>query len=218
MENKGFTLVELIISIALISIVVMFLFNLLTDVKASNNNTDFNRKNQQKRAIIIKNIQEDLTNRKLVGILNRHSNELSSNTIANITFQFQDGDTFLKIVNDGDNQSISYTNHSGTEKWNLEKQSQTTHFNTTCIKYSNSLFSTDLDNGEYFYVKINIPIVVNKNKVNNIDDIELFYIGLKKDLTQQQKENFKDMNYTKLISYAGLGYYQENTCEKNPVN
>ena len=41
MENKGFTLVELIISIALISIVVMFLFNLLTDVKASNNNTDF---------------------------------------------------------------------------------------------------------------------------------------------------------------------------------
>lgn len=214
MENKGFTLVELIISIALISIVVMFLFNLLTDVKASNNNTDFNRKNQQKRAIIIKTIQEDLTNRKLIGILNRHPNELSSNTTVNITFQFQDGETFLKIVNDGENQYMIYDNASGREKWNLEKQSQLTHFNTTCIKYTNSLFSSDLDQGEYFYIKINIPIIVNKNKANNIDDLELFYIGLKKDLTEQQKENFKDMNHTNLISYAGLGEYQENTCEK----
>ncbi len=214
MENKGFTLVELIISIALISIVVMFLFNLLTDVKASNNNTDFNRKNQQKRAIIIKTIQEDLTNRKLVGILNRHANELSSETIVNITFQFQDGNTFLKIVNEGENQYLIYENGSGSEKWNLEKQSQTTHFNTTCVKYTNSLFNSDLDQGEYFYIKINIPIVVNKNKVNNIDDLELFYIGLKKELTAQQKENFKNLDYTKLTSYAGLGRYDEKTCEK----
>ncbi len=214
MENKGFTLVELIISIALISIVVMFLFNLLTDVKASNNNTDFNRKNQQKRAIIIKTIQEDLTNRKLVGILNRHANELSSKTIVNITFQFQDGNTFLKIVNEGENQYLIYENGSGSEKWNLEKQSQTTHFNTTCVKYTNSLFNSDLDQGEYFYIKINIPIVVNKNKVNNIDDLELFYIGLKKELTAQQKENFKNLDYTKLTSYAGLGRYDEKTCEK----
>lgn len=118
MENKGFTLVELIISIALISIVVMFLFNLLTDVKASNNNTDFNRKNQQKRAIIIKNIQADLTNRKLVGI---SDSSPSDGKQVSITFQFQDGTSYLTIVNDGENQSITYENASGIEKMEFRK-------------------------------------------------------------------------------------------------
>ena len=209
MENKGFTLVELIISIALISIVVMFLFNLLTDVKASNNNTDFNRKNQQKRAIIIKNIQADLTNRKLVGI---SDSSPSDGKQVSITFQFQDGTSYLTIVNDGENQSITYENASGIEKWNLEKQTKTTKFNTTCITYINSFFdnnSEELKNSEYFYIKINIPIIVNKNKANNIDDIELFYIGLKKDLTAYEIDNFNRIT---------LGAYQENTCEKKTVN
>ena len=46
-NNKGITLVELIVSIALISIVIMFLFRLLVDVRYNENNMDFNRKNQQ---------------------------------------------------------------------------------------------------------------------------------------------------------------------------
>ncbi len=206
MENKGFTLVELIISIALISIVVMFLFNLLTDVKASNNNTDFNRKNQQKRAIIIKTIQADLTNRKLIGI--SASNPNNDQQHVSITFQFQDGATDLEIVN-GENPYITYVNASGKEKWFLEKQTNATRFNTTCITYTDSINDSQLENSEYFYIKLSIPIVVNKNKANNIDDIELFYIGLKKDLTSYEIDKFSQGFHLQ---------YNENTCEKNPVN
>ena len=46
LDNKGITLVELIVSIALISIVIMFLFRLLVDVRYSDNTTDYNRDNQ----------------------------------------------------------------------------------------------------------------------------------------------------------------------------
>ena len=56
-NNKGITLTELIISIALISIVILFLFRLLVDVRHVNNDTDFDRENQQTRAIILKTIK-----------------------------------------------------------------------------------------------------------------------------------------------------------------
>ena len=68
LDNKGITLVELIVSIALISIVIMFLFRLLVDVRYSDNTTDYNRDNQQKRATIIKYIQTDFLERKLIGL------------------------------------------------------------------------------------------------------------------------------------------------------
>ena len=41
-RNKGFTLVEIIISIALISIVLIFLFSLLVDVKDMNDEASIN--------------------------------------------------------------------------------------------------------------------------------------------------------------------------------
>ena len=68
LNQKGITLVELIISMALISIVIMFLFRLLVDVRYGENNTDFNRVNQQTRAVILKRVQQDFLDRKLIKI------------------------------------------------------------------------------------------------------------------------------------------------------
>lgn len=209
MNKKGFTLVELIISIALITIVITFLFNLLTDVKASDNNIDFNRKNQQKRALILKTIQEDLTTKKLQGIKSRKE---ENNLI--IDFTYQDSLSSLTIHSSEERDYLTYQNTKGEiEKWNLEKQSPKSRFNTKCIKYDDSLHETmgsleetQLAKSEYFFIKISIPVIVNDKRQNNIDDLELFYIGLKNDLGPLGSSAFP--------SSIGLGDYENNECKK----
>ena len=60
LNKKGITLVEIIISIALISIVLIFLFNLLVDVKDMNDEASINSDYLINKALILKNIEEDL--------------------------------------------------------------------------------------------------------------------------------------------------------------
>lgn len=195
LNNKGITLVELIISIGLISIVIMFLFRLLVDVRYSENNTDYNRSNQQTRAIILKNIQEDFLERKLNGLVD----ENSTNQELILKFSYADDTTGILTVS---SDSITYTNDSGTEKWLLEKENENTKLDVNCVSYSTSLFKTGLDTeGEYFYVRFTIPVVVNSKKKNYIDDLEFFYLGEKKDI-----ENIDNSFPNKV----GLGGYDNN--------
>lgn len=61
LNKKGITLVEIIISIALISIVLIFLFSLLVDVKDMNDEASINSDYLINKALILKNIEEDLS-------------------------------------------------------------------------------------------------------------------------------------------------------------
>ena len=154
-NNKGITLVELIVSIALISIVIMFLFRLLVDVRYNENNMDFNRKNQQTRAIILKNIQTDFLERKIVKFVD-NSNE--NQFILRITYA--DSSEAELIVEEN---LITYTNEMGSEKWNLEKEKESTHFGIHCVSYSTSLSDPTLKvEGDFFSVKFTIPVIVNE--------------------------------------------------------
>lgn len=60
LNKKGITLVEIIISIALISIVLIFLFSLLVDVKDMNDEASINSDYLINKALMLKNIEEDL--------------------------------------------------------------------------------------------------------------------------------------------------------------
>ena len=60
LNKKGMTLVEIIISIALISIVLIFLFSLLVDVKDMNDEASINSDYLINKALMLKNIEEDL--------------------------------------------------------------------------------------------------------------------------------------------------------------
>lgn len=197
-NNKGVTLVELIISIALISIVIVFLFNLLSEVRYVNNNTNFNRKNQQKRAIILKTIEEDFLNRGLVGLADKTFDDGYEDDEFAIVLSYKDGTTGTLEIS---GEFLSYTNDDGYEKWYLEKQSSNTYYNTTCVTYSNSLGNESIDTGEYFFIKFRIPIVVKKGSPNNMDDLEFTYIGLKSEV---DKDNFAPTDH--------LGNYDINTC------
>lgn len=61
LNNKGITLVEIIISIALISIVLIFLFSLLVTVNDMNDEAEVNSTYLINKALILKNIEEDLS-------------------------------------------------------------------------------------------------------------------------------------------------------------
>lgn len=174
LNNKGITLVELIVSISLISIVLMFLFRLLVDIRYSENSTDFNRANQQTRAIILKTIQEDFLERKVVGLVDWSSNEGESI----VEFLYADHTRGrLSVTTD----NLTYTNNKGTEKWNLERETEGTRFGINCIKYSTNIFSHP--NSQFFYIKFTIPVIANKKRKNYLDDLEFFYLGERKDIS-----------------------------------
>lgn len=197
LNNKGITLVELIISISLISIVIMFLFRLLVDVRYSDNNTDYNRQNQQKRAIIMKAIQTDFLERKLIALTDTNTQNAGELVV---NFRYGDGTTGkLSVYAD----SLTYQNSDGIEKWLLEKETTTTKYNLSCVQYTTSLSESNLkDNGEFFYVRFTIPINVNAKR-NFIDDLEFFYLGEKKDILDIENA-FPNASH--------LGYYNPNQC------
>lgn len=166
LNKKGITLIELIISISLISIVIIFLFALLVDVRNNDNQIDYDRSNQQTRAIIIKRVQDDFLNEEyqLISINDKDSN---SSTLK-INFTFNGSKTTTLIVK---KDSVTYTDLAGnTEKWIL--QNSNSSFNT-CAEYI-----PPKKEGEFLAFKIRIPLNIKGKSDNNvIDDLEFFYIG-----------------------------------------
>lgn len=65
-NNKGMTLVEIIISIVLISIVLLFLFALLVTVNDINTESEVNSSYLINKSLILKNIEEDLSKAKSI--------------------------------------------------------------------------------------------------------------------------------------------------------
>ena len=112
-NKKGITLVELIISVALISIVVLFLFQLFLDVRYSDRKVDYARNNQQERAIILKTVQDDFLDYGLIGLSDTSST--ATTLILDFSFNQEKQGKLVATAN-----SISYTKANGeTEKWVL---------------------------------------------------------------------------------------------------
>lgn len=191
LNNKGITLVELIVSIALISIVIMFLFRLLVDVRYSNSSIDFSRENQQTRAIILKTIQEDLLEKKLNGfsIGGDNASELS------INLKFKEGlnSKTAQIIVTQD--TLTYKNYDEdiTEKWSLKDKEENLKFNIQCVKYYTSFMSEENKESDFYYIRFTIPIVMSSKNKNYIDDLEFFYLGEKKDI-ENIENDFKNIS------------------------
>lgn len=191
MKNKGITLVELIISISLISVVVIFIFQLLVDVRYNNNKTDYARENQQKRALIIKTIQDDFLDYGLIGL----NDNGSTATKLVVNFNYNDSKTGELIV---ESDSVSYKKANGEiEVWPLEKMNDYMKYNVRCVSYI-KVFENE---GEFFSIKFRIPLEVKKDSKNTLDDLEFFYIGEKNKVSSS---NFKNALY--------LGSYNANYC------
>ncbi len=197
MNRKGITLIEFIISVALVGIVMLFLFNLLIDVQYMSKNGDFASDNQLNRASIIKTVMEDFTLHHLVG-MEDHSTfqELI------LTFHYQDGSE--KVLTVGNNY-VLYGNDEEKERWSMRSSNGKDSYQTSCANYhfERATCCTDCDEekcSNYFYLHIRIPVVVSNKNTNAIDDLDFFYVG-----------DSAAINDGSFPSKSFLGY-ESNTC------
>ena len=68
LNKKGNTLIELVISIALMSVILISIVRLLVDLNNTNTNNVYAKNNQINRSEILRAIESDLNNKVLVNI------------------------------------------------------------------------------------------------------------------------------------------------------
>ena len=189
MNNKGMTLMELLVSIVLVGIVLTFLFQLLTDLEHETENNNYAYNNQVNRTDVIYTIEKDLQKYTLVGI-----EDASTTNELIINFHYlKSGGTYVATLQSetktykdeiGDNKVkyyLKYKNYNG-EDYYWEMKGAELDLCATLNYYVDS-------NSNNYYFKINIPIYNdiyhdknNKDRNNAVDDIEIIFASDKNDL------------------------------------
>lgn len=167
--KKGFTMVELMVSIAIIAIVMVFLVRLLVDVKYDFTNELYNTSNQINRAEIIKTIQEDWLGKQLVDINDEKNNddiELKGDNNITATISFS--------KDDDENEYIHYTSTEAKKyKWKIEKNNKETFIKTKNIEVrvikGQNMNNIEPDLKDYL-VEIDIPIIIDNSKLRIEND------------------------------------------------
>lgn len=176
LNNKGISLIELLISIALISVVMMFMFKLLIDVTNEQSNDTYAKNNQINRSEIITRIESDFIDRDLILI----TDESEFHDRLEVIFSFSDG-TQTKI--DATTNTFTYGDIDssgefleGFQKWTLTGCTLFTDHVSIYSKTDGSVTSP------YFAIVIDIEVHTpnERNDVHNnnvLDDISLSYMG-----------------------------------------
>jgi len=147
--KKGITLMEIIVSIALISIVMIFLFNVLANIRNEEVLSKRKSENLINQALVIKNIQDDLADNNLISFaVNNNS----------ITFTYEDNITKELTW---DENSITYNNEKTTFRANIN---------------NNAILIEETINNHKFFI-ITIPII-DRNQNFNIEIVHYQYIKI----------------------------------------
>ena len=150
LNKNGMTLVELIISVALLSVVLSFLFKILLDVKYESDESGFAISNQVNRAEIIKEIQNDLI----------YSDGIKSISIDNDTNKVAitlPDDTTKYVTIGTDLKTLTYED----KKWTIRDANY--EFGDIELVVMHSC-----------YVKVKIPVLNYYDDNVLVDDIEIF--------------------------------------------
>ena len=161
MNKRGFTILELLISIALISVVLLLLLRVMMSLEKVNHDTSYASDDEIARAEIISNIESDFLENHLNGLEIRREN----NTVLFRLLMDEEKEILVS------SKSITYQD----EVYSL-KSSNATY--DTCIEYS----YMDLEN-DYYLVKIVIPVLIDGKNTTSRDDLALPYLGLKNENT-----------------------------------
>lgn len=170
-KKNGFTMVELMVSIFITAIVMIFLVRVLLDVRYDSTNEIYNSANQINRAEIIKTIEQDLNNRvlKYVG----YSGGVYTFYVDNCTTK-----ATLAITGSNAKSGITftYTPVSGTAKsWKMKYN----NVESFVSDKNNVKFNMSYGYGSYI---LDIPVIVDKehgkndkilSKDSKLDDIFL---------------------------------------------
>lgn len=156
-NKRGVTILELLISMTIISIVVLLLVRVLFSLNSINNDTSYASNDEITRTEIIKNIESDFLKLNLIGLDIKENPE---STI--LIFNYLDSTKEL-IINES---NLKYDNIT----YNLTSTNATY---SKCLEYSYTLLD---DN--YYLLKINIPVLIEKENTTINDDITLTYLSL----------------------------------------
>ncbi len=175
LNNKGLTLIELIISVVLISVVMLFMYGLLNDANDENNDNSFARDNQINRSEIIKEVEEEFLTRRID--LTDIVDESTDDTLK-ATFKFSDG---TSSVIEARQDNLRYTNTKGEmRKWTM--QNATLNIDKAALRYDKS--SSEAGKGIYsFLLTIEVYTDNDANRIcpkcvnNVVDDIIISYVG-----------------------------------------
>lgn len=153
MDRKGVTILELLISILLISVVILLLLKVMFSLDAINNDKTYASSDEISRTEIIKRIESDFVELKLNGIA------IDGNKII---FYYEDISKTLTMNSD----KLIYD----TETFTLNSENA---LYSSCASYTYRLLEND-----YYLININIPVLIDGNNTTTNDDITLTYIGL----------------------------------------
>lgn len=177
LNNKGMSLVEVIISIALISVVLVFMIKLLIDVNNTQTNNDYAKDNQVVRTEILRAIHNDLNSKTLRSIDDSSS---TSNTLS-IRFQFTDNSSSQITATETGLTYRSSTNN--TRRWQfVDCTLDYTHADVYLSKEKN-IYTLTIDIAIYTINERN-----DQNNNNTLDDIMISYIGNSSDFTTSALE------------------------------
>lgn len=166
-KKNGMTMIEIMLSVALISLVLIFVFNILVDLRQEETLSSYRSQDQLNRSIITKTIQDDLLNRG--GLADLNACTTGNELIACVQLHYTDGNVGqVKVGRD----YISYQVGDDIERWTLHSG-----------KYSCSFTYTyeELSGYDQYIMRLYFPVDLKgnvfENKMNF--DIEILYIGIK---------------------------------------
>ena len=185
LNSKGMTLLELLVSIVLIGMVLVFIFGLLVDIRDETDSNDFVYNNQINRTEVIYTIQNELNKYTLIGI-----EDTSAGDRININFHFKKGEGtasgVLSAYEEDNKYFIKYVNALGENNlWEMKNA-----IIDKCGKYE-FYKESGVDQSDNYYFKLNLYIYnANGNERNSetfnnsIDDIEINYANKKENLVE----------------------------------
>ena len=110
LNNKGVTIVELLVSLALLSVVLMFLYNLLSNVTFEKNTDFIANANQANRIDIINTIENDLLNDNDISI------DESQTTVTRLVLK----GTKNYMIHITENTLVYYVNNDIQNTWKIK--------------------------------------------------------------------------------------------------
>ncbi len=195
LNKKGMTLLEIIISIALISVVMLFLFSLLNDIQYESKHSSYAKDFLVSRATIIKDVQEDILNNNITNVMQVSAGE------GKVNLNFFRDDTSLMSI-EVESKKITYKNALGeVESFSLSEDNDEEVFDFANIKVTpyegNKIYKpvdTDGDGicnvncgdnstkndayaigPDFKYYHVIIPVLTGASD-NAIDDLEFFFL------------------------------------------
>ncbi|MBR4230919.1 MAG: prepilin-type N-terminal cleavage/methylation domain-containing protein [Bacilli bacterium] len=173
LNKKGVSIIELIISVTLISIIMLFMYRLLSDITFEKDGDTFAFLNQERRVTILKNVEKTIGN----------NNTLTSIAPSGATINFKSGSTnTYQLTVSSDKKTLTFKQGSTVlDSWPILGG---TLVNPTCTsKALNSgtiynciikIYTENTNNKDYTTTFNSKTVTINNNNI--IDDLVFTFV------------------------------------------